>query len=201
MKEFIKWNIEDYFSFEGDSFQMDACRREYPRHNYHMFMVAVDRHSLELLKQGIRDTYAPVDVIDFWPIPICYCLMRRSGTVTGVVEEGAMHLWLWWNDICIQECIVPITGSDVAEAMDKLEVRLQDFGIDEIQGIRMYGLESITNEERTDMEGIISMYGETEYIPLLFLGRGRNRCKQGQLDWDMAIGMAARGLKWIGLGW
>ena len=22
-----------------------------------------------------------------------------------------------------------------------------------------------------------------------------------QLDWDMAIGMAARGLKWIGLGW
>ena len=141
------------------------------------------------------------DVIDFWPIPICYCLMRRSGTVTGVVEEGAMHLWLWWNDICIQECIVPITGSDVAEAMDKLEVRLQAFGIDEIQGIRMYGLESITNEERTDMEGIISMYGETEYIPLLFLGRGRNRCKQGQLDWDMAIGMAARGLKWIGLGW
>ena len=167
MKEFIKWNIEDYFSFDGDSFQMDACRREYPRHNYHMFMVAVDRHSLELLKQGIRDTYAPVDVID----------------------------------LCIQECIVPITGSDVAEAMDKLEVRLQDFGIDEIQGIRMYGLESITNEERTDMEGIISMYGETEYIPLLFLGRGRNRCKQGQLDWDMAIGMAARGLKWIGLGW
>jgi len=57
----------------------------------------------------------------------------------------------------------------------------------------MYGLESITNEERTDMEGIISMYGETEYIPLLFLGRGRSRCKQGQLDWDMAIGMAGRG--------
>ena len=193
--------MEDYFSFDGDSFQMDACRREYPRHNYHMFMVAVDRHSLELLKQGIRDTYAPVDVIDFWPIPICYCLMRRSGTVTGVVEDGSMHLWLWWNDICIQECTVPITGSDVAEAMDKLEVRLQDFGMDEIQGIRMYGLESITNEERTDMESIISMYGETEYIPLLFLGRGRNRCKQGQLDWDMAIGMAARGLKWIGLGW
>ncbi len=52
-----------------------------------------------------------------------------------------------------KKCIVPITGSDVAEAMDKLEVRLQDFGIDEIQGIRMYGLESITNEERTDMEG------------------------------------------------
>ena len=67
MKEFIKWNVEDYFNFDGDSFQMDACRREYPRHNYHMFMVAVDRHSLELLKQGIRDTYAPVDVIDFGP--------------------------------------------------------------------------------------------------------------------------------------
>ena len=201
MKEFIKWNVEDYFNFDGDSFQMDACRREYPRHSYHMFMVAVDRHSLELLKQGIRDTYAPVDVIDFWPIPICYCLMRRSGTVTGVVEEGAMHLWLWWNDICIDECMVPITGSDVSEAMEKLEARLQTFGIDEIQGIRMYGLDTLSDEERNDMEEIISMYGENEYIPLLFLGRGRNRCKKGQLDWDMAIGMAARGLKWIGLGW
>ena len=29
MKEFIKWNVEDYFTFDGDSFQMDACRREY----------------------------------------------------------------------------------------------------------------------------------------------------------------------------
>ena len=201
MKEFIKWNVEDYFNFDGDSFQMDACRREYPRHSYHMFMVAVDRHSLELLKQGIRDTYAPVDVIDFWPIPICYCLMRRSGTVTGVVEEGAIHLWLWWNDICIDECMVPITGSDVSEAMEKLEARLQTFGIHEIQGIRMYGLDTLSDEERNDMEEIISMYGENEYIPLLFLGRGRNRCKKGQLDWDMAIGMAARGLKWIGLGW
>lgn len=127
--------------------------------------------------------------------------MRRSGTVTGVVEEGAMHLWLWWNDICIEECMVPITGSDVSEAMEKLEARLQTFGIDEIQGIRMYGLDTLSDEERNDMEEIISMYGENEYIPLLFLGRGRNRCKRGQLDWDMAIGMAARGLKWIGLGW
>ena len=38
--------------------------------------------------------------------------------------------------ICIQECIVPITSSDVAEAWVQLEARLQDFGIDEIQGIR-----------------------------------------------------------------
>lgn len=201
MKEFIKWNVEDYFSFDGDSFQMDACRREYPRHNYHMFMVAVERHSLELLKQGIRDTYAPVDVIDFWPIPICYSLMRRSGTVTGVVEKGNLHLWLWWNDICIQECRIPITSTDVSEGIEQLETRLQEFGVDEIQGIKLYGLEQLTEEERKDMEAIISIYGETEYIPLLFLGRGRNRCNQGQLDWDMAIGMAARGLKWIGLGW
>ena len=74
MKEFIKWNVEDYFNFDGDSFQMDACRREYPRHSYHMFMVAVDRHSLELLKQGIRDTYAPVDVIRFL-VPFLICLL------------------------------------------------------------------------------------------------------------------------------
>ena len=164
-------------------------------------MVAVERHSLELLKQGIRDTYAPVDVIDFWPIPICYSLMRRSGTVTGVVEKGNLHLWLWWNDICIQECRIPITSTDVSEGIEQLEARLQEFGVDEIQGIKLYGLEQLTEEERKDMEAIISIYGETEYIPLLFLGRGRNRCKLGQLDWDMAIGMAARGLKWIGLGW
>ena len=85
--------------------------------------------------------------------------------------------------------------------MEVLEARLQEFGVDEIQGIKLYGLERLTDEEQKDMEAIISIYGETEYIPLLFLGRGRNRCKQGQLDWDMAIGMAARGLKWIGLGW
>ena len=41
MKEFIKWNVEDYFNFDGDSFQLDACRREYPRPSYHMFMVCL----------------------------------------------------------------------------------------------------------------------------------------------------------------
>ena len=95
----------------------------------------------------------------------------------------------------------PITSTDVSEGIEQLEARLQEFGVDEIQGIKLYGLEPLTEEERKDMEAIISIYGETEYIPLLFLGRGRNRCNQGQRDWDMAIGMAARGLKWIGLGW
>ena len=64
----------------------------------------------------------------------------------------------------------------------------------------MYGLDQLTDEETKGYGSYYLIYGETEYIPLLFLGRGRNRCKQGQLDWDMAIGMAAR-LKWIGLGW
>ena len=100
-----------------------------------------------------------------------------------LLKEGASgHLWLWWNDIVVlTECMVPITGSDVSEAMEKLEARLQTFGIDEIQGIRMYGLDTLSDEERNDMEEIISMYGENEYIPLLFLGRSRNRCKKGPI--------------------
>ena len=36
---------------------------------------------------------------------------------------------------------------------------------------------------------------------MMFLGRGRTRCTLGELDWDMAIGMATRGLRWIGQGW
>ena len=46
------------------------------------------------------------------------------------------------------------------------------------------------------------IYGETEYIPLLFLGRGRNRCKQGQLDWDIGHWVwpqgGLNGLAWDG---
>ena len=38
-------------------------------------------------------------------------------------------------------------------------------------------------------------------VAVLFLGRGRTRCTLGELDWDMAIGMATRGLRWIGQGW
>ncbi len=44
------------------------------------------------------------------------------------------------------------------------------------------------------------MYGETEYIPLLFLGRGRNRCKQDVFK-DIAVGRygnKGRGLDWAG---
>ena len=71
MKEFIKWNVEDYFSFDGDSFQMDACRREYPRHNYHMFMVAVERHSLGTFKTRYTRHLCSSRCNRFWPIPIC----------------------------------------------------------------------------------------------------------------------------------
>ena len=201
VKEFIKWNVDDYFDFGGDCFQMDACRREYPRHNYYMFMVAVDRHDLELLKQGIRDTYAPVDVIDGWPIPICYSYMQRSGIITGIVEPEGMHLWAWWKDVSVQDLIVPITESDIKEAIIRLEEKLQQFGVDEIKGVHFYGTEELTTEEYCELNSIVDMYSDIEYIPLLLLGRGRNRCQIGCLDWDMAIGMAARGLKWIGQGW
>ena len=200
MQEFIKNDVEEYFNFEGDSFQMDACRREYPRHHYHMFMVAVERHSLELLKQGIRDTYAPVDVIDFWPIPSTYALNHRSGTITGVVENKHMHLWAWWQDICVAERIIPITRSDVEKAIFEMGTSIETYG-QELKSIKLYGLETLSNAERMAMEDTIQAHGETEYIPLLFLGRARTRCKLGEIDWDMAIGMVARGLKWIGLGW
>ena len=201
MKEFIKWNIEDYFSFDGDSFQMDACRREYPRHNYHMFMVAVDRHSLELLKQGIRDTYAPVDTIDCWPLPVTYGLMHRTGTVTGIVEPAGMHLWAWWKDTCVKECIVKINGADISSALIEMEEMLQRFGVEEIQGIHFYNTDDLNEEQRIDISALQEVYGNTEYIPMMFLGRGRTRCTLGELDWDMAIGMATRGLRWIGQGW
>ena len=200
MQEFIKNDVEEYFNFDGDSFQMDACRREYPRHHYHMFMVAVERHSLELLKQGIRDTYAPVDVIDFWPIPSTYALNHRNGTITGVAKNKHIHLWAWWQDICVEERIVPITRSDVEKAISGMEETIKTYG-KELKSIKLYGLDTLSNAERMAMEDTIQAHGETKYIPLLFLGRARNRCKLGQIDWDMAIGMVARGLKWIGLGW
>ena len=60
MKEFIKWNVGITLPLMATVSKWMHVVREYPRHNYHMFMVAVERHSLELLKQGIRDTYAPV---------------------------------------------------------------------------------------------------------------------------------------------
>jgi len=64
VKEFIKWNIEDTFNFGDHEFELDACRREYPRHHYYLFLAAIDRHELELLRQGIRETCGPVDTID-----------------------------------------------------------------------------------------------------------------------------------------
>ena len=42
VKEFIKWNIEDTFNFGEHEFELDACRREYPRHTYYLFLAAVD---------------------------------------------------------------------------------------------------------------------------------------------------------------
>lgn len=57
----------------------------------------------------------------------------------------------------------------------------------------MYGLESITNEEQTNMEGIISMYGKLD-IFVLFLGRGRNRFKQERIRLGHGYWYGSRGL-------
>ena len=201
VKEFIKWNIEDTFNFGEHEFELDACRREYPRHNYYLFLAAVDRHELELLRQGIRDTCAPVDTIDCWPLPVTYGLMHRTGTVTGIVEPAGMHLWAWWKDTCVKECIVKINGADISSALIEMEEMLQRFGVEEIQGIHFYNIHDLNEEQRIDISALQEVYGNTEYLPMMFLGRGRTRCTLGELDWDMAIGMATRGLRWIGQGW
>lgn len=201
VKEFIKWNIEDTFNFGEHEFELDACRREYPRHNYYLFLAAVDRHELELLRQGIRDTCAPVDTIDCWPLPVTYGLMHRTGTVTGIVEPAGMHLWAWWKDTCVKECIVKVNGADISSALIEMEEMLQRFGVEEIQGIHFYNTDDLNEEQRIDISALQEVYGNTEYIPMMFLGRGRTRCTLGELDWDKAIGMATRGLRWIGQGW
>lgn len=201
VKEFIKWNIEDTFNFGDHEFELDACRREYPRHHYYLFLAAVDRHELELLRQGIRETCAPVDTIDCWPLPITYGLLHRTGTVTGIVEPEGMHLWAWWKDICVKECIVKVNGADISSALIDLEEALQQFGVEEIKGVHFYNIDDLNEEQRIDISALQEVYGNTEYLPMMFLGRGRTRCKLGELDWDMAIGMATRGLRWIGQGW
>lgn len=201
MQEFIKWNIEDSFSFGKSEFQLDACRREYPRHNYYLFLAAVDRHELELLKQGIRDTCAPVRYIDCWPLPITYGLLHRTGTITGIVEPDGMHLWAWWKDTCVAEQKIEPNGAAISRALINMEETFQDFGIDEIQGVRFYNTDDLDADEKIDINAIEEVYGVTEYIPMLFLGRGRTRCELGHKDWDLAIGMAARGLDWIGVYW
>ena len=61
--------------------------------------------------------------------------------------------------------------------------------------------DDLNEEQRIDISALQEVYGNTEYIPMMFLGRGRTRCTLGELDWDMAIGMATRGLRWIGQGW
>lgn len=92
MKEFIKREYKRTTLVLRRIVSNGCLSLEYPKHRcicLWCFMVAFTRAR----KQGTR-SYAPVDVIDFWPVPVVDCLMRRSGTVTGVVEEGAMHLWL-----------------------------------------------------------------------------------------------------------
>ena len=82
-----------------------------------------------------------------------------------------------------------------------MEEMLQRFGVEEIQGIHFYNTDDLNEEQRIDISALQEVYGNTEYLPMMFLGRGRTRCTLGELDWDMAIGMATRGLRWIGQGW
>lgn len=201
VKEFIKWNLEGVFSFAENEFEIDACKREYPRHHYYLFLAAADRHELTLLRNGIMDSCAPVDIIDCWPIPVTYGLLYRSGTITGIVESVGMHLWVWWNDVCIKDCIVRVNGADISKALIELEEELQGFGVEEIQGIHFYNTDDLTEEQKIDLCALEEVYGSTDYIPMVFLGRGKTRCHLGELDWDMAIGIAVRGLDWIGHGW
>ena len=67
--------------------------------------------------------------------------------------------------------------------------------------LNFYNIDDLNEEQRIDISALQEVYGNTEYLPMMFLGRGRTRCKLGELDWDMAIGMATRGLRWIGQGW
>ena len=124
-----------------------------------------------------------------------------AGTVTGIVEPAGMHLWAWWKDTCVKECIVKVNGADISSALIEMEEMLQRFGVEEIQGIHFYNTDVLNEEQRIDISALQEVYGNTEYIPMMFLGRGRTRCTLGELDWDMAIGMATRGLRWIGQGW
>ncbi|WP_251422835.1 hypothetical protein [Veillonella agrestimuris] len=201
VKEFIKWNLEDIFTFESDEFEVEVCKREYPRHNYYLFLVAIEKRGLQEMQKGILANTMLISVIDFWPIPVTYSYEKRTGTITGIVEGTMMHIWAWWKDVCIKECLVSCHGGDIAKAMIGMEEELRLFGVEEVEGVTFYNTDGLTEELRIDLDSIEGVYGKTTYMPIEFIGDTKNQCILGELEWDMALGMTARGLHWIGHGW
>lgn len=201
VKEFVKWNIDDIFTFAPNTFEVEVCKREYPRHTYYLFLVAIEKDGLQMMQKGILENSMPINVIDFWPIPATYSYTKRTGTIMGIVDNDTMHLWAWWKDISVKDCIVSCNGGDIAKALIALEEELKLFGVEEVEGVRFYNIQHLTEEQRIDLKSIEGVYGKIQYIPYEFTGDTNRQCKLGELEWDMALGLTTRGLHWIGQGW
>lgn len=200
VKDMLDWHIEDFISWPINTYAFDFFLRYDTNcdENY-LYIVAMQKSDITSLSNGLIKAKGHLSIIDYYPAPLTYPYEKRNGFVLGIVDDNQekINLYAWWNGACINSLYVDLDENSLFEAVERLEVDLEKVGVDAISGINIYGMYQLDNEKSEACETLIEHYGALEPLKIEVMPMAKEKFNRGYLEWDMALGLTIRGLRYV----
>lgn len=205
VSEMLRWTVPEFVTWPEDSYYYDFVLADMPsdaidtENQELLYVVALKKEHITELATGVLKGGGNLKIIDCAPAPLTYRFVEKSGAVIGIVYQESVEFTAWYNGLCLTNHKVPNDLSVIIATLEDIETELFSYGLLGIAGVYIYGdVSCIANN--LQWESIYGRYGRLTPIPFEE-NTAHNTCGKEQIKdtsnpllWDMALGLAYRGV-------
>ncbi len=196
VREMLKWQIGDYITWEKDTYYYDfmTMKGRNSDKKMNVFVVAVKKEEINALAEGMTNIQSAIEIIDYWPAPILHVVEDEKNFNLLVVEEGKTKQYRWSEGALLYKRI--IESEDPEAVMEDVEASeaalLEETGINTDKILVFVSKNSIYKKE---WEALLTLHPAINNVSICVESQAKFLVDMSELNWNVALGLACRGLK------
>ena len=195
LESIVHWNMDSISEKPEGTYEYECFTRDIPGLSDEglFYVVGLQKDQLYQISCATDIARSRVRIIDYWPAPAFYVYEYRNGSVVGIIDKDQIHFYAWWHGAIVKDILCPITGRDMIEALADLELELENYGMDTIEGLTVYNQEQVQDPEtREEIQMMLEENGVVDRIPVMWKGPAEALFQEGDLAWDITLGLLLR---------
>lgn len=202
--QMLQWSVPEFVTWPEDTYYFDFVSIDLPNkvkssgNDKLVYVVALKKAHITDLATGVLKGGGNLKIIDYAPGPIAHRFIEKEGAVIGFVVGNILELTGWYNCVCLCSQKIPLNEVDLIKNLEEMDIALFSYGISGISGVYLYESQE-WRLPKEELDTIYDKYGKLTHISLeqtddIKIKENLIIKTAGAFLWDMAIGMAYRGI-------
>lgn len=193
--EFIDWPEEDYYAqfvLRNPARKTLIETSETMTDKMDAYFVALPKHIVGSLANGLAKNRLPVEVIDYWPASSIRTLTEISDGVLVVLSKDKATVTLWDENMIVEERQVDCEPKAVSMALEEINVIVVNAYGTPIGGVAFLVEDEFSLVWDEDWAAIKEHFNEWERKKYHILPEADSGIDHDNISWRMAMGLLVR---------